>query len=409
MYLAWRRAALYRVEQERSSVAQVVPPHLIDAAAPNDAPGWDELALGRSFYTSADWLRFADTVRVPRSRYLALSAGGRTLAALSSHWAPDELDPDYTAARALRPLAAASSIDGIVLTLGGHWGFLSGPLVARGLDRAVAVEHLATLIRHARGVENTAWWWPYLPSSDAEIVLGAARRLRGAVAPSVHLLAADCVIDVVGTTVEDHLAALPNRHRRVNFRREEKRFVESGLEIREVSLLEHLPRVAQLLAALLEKYGHGQSAEAVGLRLRSQGEQLAARSVVFACFDGDRMIAFSLAYRWGDELALRAAGFDYERLPGVDEYAQVAVHAPLRYCYRHGLRRLHLGTESHEAKCRRGARPRPLWAVTSLPGPDPDSLAGTARRLAASMPAHESRAFVEQVELSHRRWTTSGA
>ena len=69
----------------------------------------------------------------------------------------------------------------------------------------------------------------------------------------------------------------------------------------------------------------------------------------------------------------------------------------------------HRETESYEAKCRRGATPRPLWAVTSLPGPDPDSLAGTARRLAASMPAHESGAFVAEVERSHRRWTASGA
>jgi len=142
-------------------------------------------------------------------------------------------------------------------------------------------------------------------------------------------------------------------------------------------------------------------------RLRRQGEHLAARAVVFACFDDDIIIGFALAYQWGGELALRVVGFDYERLSGADEYAQLAIHAPLRYCYQHGLRRLHLGTGSYEAKCRRGARPRPLWAVTSLPGSEPDSLPRTVRRIAASMPAHESESFTTQVEQSWRRWAAS--
>jgi hypothetical protein len=389
--------------------AAIVRRQRFDAATPHDVPGWDELALGRCFYASADWLRFADTDRVARSRYLGVSAGGRTVAALSSHWAPEELDPDYVAARALRPLTGASSVDAVVRTLGGRRGFLSGALIARDLDRMAAVEHLAALIRHAMGAEDAAWWWPYLVSSDAEIVLGAARRLDTTAGASVHLLGADCVIDVVGTTIDDHVAALPTRQRRTNFRREEKRFADSRLELREVSLLEHWARLAPLLAAVQKKYGHRQSTDVVCSRLRSQGEHLAARSVVFACFDRDSIVAFALAYRWGDELTVRAVGFDYARLPGADEYAHVAIHAPLGYCYRHGLRRLHLGTESYEAKCRRGARPRPLWAVTSLAGPDPDFLPATARRLAASMPAHESGTFVARVERSQRRWTASGA
>jgi uncharacterized protein len=84
------------------------------------------------------------------------------------------------------------------------------------------------------------------------------------------------------------------------------------------------------------------------------------------------------------------------------------VHAPLRYCYQHGIRRLHLGTESYEAKCRRGARPRPLWAVTSLPGQDPGSVAPAGRRIAGLMPAHESASFTAQVEQSWRRWAAIG-
>jgi predicted N-acyltransferase len=239
--------------------------------------------------------------------------------------------------------------------------------------------------------------------------MAAGSRLGGTDGPGVHLVGADCVIDVAGATVDDHVAALPTRQRRTNFRREQRRFTDSGLEIRRVGLPEYWSRLGPLLAAVQQKYGHLQSAGEMTSRLRRQGEHLASRSVVFACFDGDIIVGFALAYQWGGELALRVVGFDYERLPGADEYAQLAVHAPLRYCYAHRLRRLHLGTASYEAKCRRGARPRPLWAVTSLPGPDPGSVARMARQLAASMPAHESASFTAQVEQSWRRWTALGA
>ena len=396
---------------------------LFDAATPHEVPGWDELASGRSFYVSADWLRFADTDGVARSRYLGLAAadGGRLVAALSSHWAPGEADADYVAARAL----GLPQVDDGVLTLGGRRGFLSGTLVAPTADHSTTAGHLAELIRHATETANTpggtdaantpsgtdkahtrggtdpahtsgtAWWWPYLTSSDADLVLAAGRRLGS---PGVHLVGADCVIDVAGTSIDDHVAALPTRQRRTNFRREAKRFRDSGLEIRRVDLAECRTDLGRLLAAVQRKYGHPQSADEMRARLSRQGEHLAARAVVFGCFAGDVMVGAALAYRWGDELVLRAVGFDYERLPGADEYAQLAVHAPLRYCYERGVRRLHLGTASYEAKYRRGARPRPLWAVTSLPGPDPGSHARTVRRIAASMPAHEAGSFTAQAE-----------
>jgi hypothetical protein len=373
---------------------------------PHEVPGWDELAAGRTFYVAADWLRFADTDRVADSRYLGLSIGGRPMAALSSHRATDEVDPAYVAAHTLHLPAGTPSIDGGVLTLGGRRGFLSSVLVAPDLDRSAAAEHLAELIRRAAGTARGrgAWWWPYLVDTDVDVVLAAGRRLGATVGPGVHLVDADCVIDVVGTTVDDHVAALPTRQRRTNFRREQRRFADSGLELRQVSLTEHWSHLGPLLAAVQRKYGHRQSADEMSARLRRQGEHLASRAVVFACFADDVIVGFALAYRWGDELALRVVGFDYARLPGADEYAQLAVHAPLRYCYEHGLRRLQLGTGSYAAKCRRGARPRPLWAVTSLPGPDTDSRTRTVRRIVASMPAHESECFTARVEQAWRRW-----
>jgi hypothetical protein len=368
-----------------------------EAVTPRAIPDWDQLATGRSFYSSADWLLFADTDQVARSRYAGLSVGGRLVAALSSHRAPEEVDAGYVATRALQLPAGSPPVGETVLTLGGRRGFLSSALVAMDLGRSAAAGYLAELIGDATRAGDPAWWWPYLSTPDAELVLAAATRLGGTERPGVHLLDADCVIDVAGTRIEDHIAALPTRQRRTNFRREDRRFTDSGLTIRLISLAEYWPRLGPLLAAVQHRYGHRQPANQLSARLRSQGEYLASRAVVFGCFDANLLVGFSLAYRWGDELVLRVVGFDYDRLPGADEYAQVTVHAPLRYCYRHGLRRLQLGTGSYAAKCRRGASVRPLWAVTSLSGPDSAALTTAARRLTASMPAHEAEAFAAQI------------
>jgi hypothetical protein len=391
---------------------------MFEAADPQGVPGWDELALSRSFYVAADWLRCADSDWAGRSRYLGLPAGERLLAALSSHWTPVEVGDGYDARLVLEVEAGVLAADEGVLTFGGRRGLLSGVLLEPGTSRDAAAGHLAELIRHATAAvpaQGVAWWWPYLVASDVDVVVAAARRLGGATGqsggaagPGVHLIGADCVIDLAGASVDDHVAALPLRQRRTNFRREDERFTGSGLEIRQVGLREYWPRLGQLLAAVQQKYGHRQQAGELGDRLRRQGEHLASRAVVFGCFSGDILVGFSLAYQWAGELALRAVGFDYEQLPGAEEYAQLAVHAPLRYCYASGLRRLHLGTESYEAKCRRGARPRPLWAVTSLPGPDPGSVSRTARRIAAALPSHESKTFITKVEQSWRRWAANG-
>src|SRR5438552_14639419 len=196
---------------------------LHDAATPQEIPGWDELAAGRSFYTSADWLQFADTDRVARSRYLGLSVDGRLVAALSSHWAREEVDDGYVAARTLE-LSAGTPIGDRVLTLGGRRGFLSGVLVAPDLDRSAAADHLATLIGRAAAAgpaPGAAWWWPYLLCSDFDVVVAARARLGATAGAGVHLVGADYVIDVVGTTIVAHVASLPTRLRRANFRRDE--------------------------------------------------------------------------------------------------------------------------------------------------------------------------------------------
>lgn len=368
-------------------------------ATPHAIAGWDELASIRAFYVGADWLRYADAGQPGFSRYLGLHEEGRLVAALSSHWRPDETAPEYIAERVLGGAGAA----GRVLTLGGTRGFLSDVMVADHLPPAAAASHIAELIDAATAPHGGGWWWPYLPAPAVDVVLTAAERLEYPL--GVHLVGADCVIDLPGATVDDHIAALPTRQRRTNFRRERKRFIDSGLEMRHVRLSGRSWQMAPLLAAVQRKHGNTQSAEEVETRLRRQAEHLEDRGLVFACYDGDRPVGFALAYRWNRELTVRAVGLDYDVGPSADVYAQVSIQAPLSYCYEHGLRRLHLGIDAYEAKCRRGARPRPLWAISSLAGAQPDAIAPVAHRVASSLPAHEAEVFCAEIAERCSDWS----
>ena len=315
--------------------------HRVGSAA--DVPGWDAAVAGRTFYACSDWLRFVDANGAGRPAYLRHGDS-----VLVTHWNHDEAHPDY---RAPDTVGVPPR-----LLLGGRRGYLSGILAGpAGLPALVDAAMAAT-------PEAEGWWWPYLPSEEVvtlvDVGLVEARHL--------HFLGADCTVDVVGTDVDDHIAALPTQQRRTNARRERRRFAESGLELRQTRLSDVWQAAAPLLGQVQAKYGNEVDRDYLAYLedfLQGQAKHLDDRSVVFAAHDGDTMVAFSVGYQWGTELAIRIVGMDYDRLRDANEYAQVMIHAPLAHCYANGIRRLHLGMESYEAKCRRGAHIRGLWAA----------------------------------------------
>ncbi|MGW1978078.1 GNAT family N-acetyltransferase [Streptomyces sp. NPDC001889] len=386
---------------------------------PGSAAGWDRLAATRSFYLTANWLRFVDADGGAEPHYLSSRRGDGLSAGLVAHWNPDEGHQDYRAPRVLGQPRDA----GPMLLLGGRRGFRSDvllPGVPQGRSAVPgpgrATEELAALLGAAAGAVPEAggrWWWPNLPTDAATEVIAAARTLTPGIAPGLHLLRADCTVETVGAGLDDFVGALSPKQRRTNARREIRRFAESGLEVRRMSLSDIWERGAPLLGQVQRKYGHDMSDERLRGFLGRQAEHLDREAVVFAVHDGGRLIGFSLCYEAGDELALRLIGFDYPRLPGADEYAQLLLYAPLRYCYERGLTRLHLGTSSYDAKCRRGARVRPLWAVTSggsaPPGPDggpSDRIGRQLAALTAGLPAREAAALAAEVHTSLAAWST---
>ncbi|MEV5593652.1 GNAT family N-acetyltransferase [Streptomyces sp. NPDC052496] len=373
---------------------------------PRQIAGWDRLADHKSFYVDADWLRFVDSDGGADPHYLALYRGGAPAAGLVAHWNPDEGHPDY------RPTGVLGHLDapGPMVLFGGRRGFCSDVLLPDTGSAVGGPDDLAVLLNAALDNVPEArarWWWPYLPSEAARHVVAAARTVQPSKTPGVQLLGADCIVDLVGRELDDHIDALPVKQQRTNARREIRRFDESGLEVRQSRLSETWEQGAPLLGQVQRKYGHDMSDDRLRGFLRRQAEHLDRSAVVFAVFDGSRLTGFSLCYRTGRELALRLLGLDYPRLREASEYAQLMLYAPLRYCYVNGLTRLHLGTESYDAKCRRGARIRPLWAITSDPPAESRAADDRLGALTEQLPSRAAASLVTEVRTSLMAWKAS--
>jgi hypothetical protein len=371
-----------------------------DADDPRLLAGWDDLANGAgTFYTSAAWLAYSDRGAAARSRYYVGEQDGRPVAALSAHWNPDDAE-EYLAAAALGVAA------GPTLTLGGRRAYRSAVL-ARDDGAAHLPDLVARAVADAPATDGR-WWWPYLTSADAATVLDAARGAGVDCHP--HLVSVEATLDVVpGDDLVGQVDALSTRQRRTNARRELRAFDESGLTVRVADLGAEHDALGPLLANVQRKYGHGADDAAMRGALRRQAESLGAHATTLVCEDeaGDP-VGFALLYRWGDELALRVVGFDYERLRGASEYGQLTCWAVVRHARDRGVRRIHMGIDSYEAKARRGARLGPLWAVTNLGPQSPERRTAVLAGL-GDLPRHESATLHADVRAAYSRLVTPGA
>ncbi|MEU8779619.1 GNAT family N-acetyltransferase, partial [Streptomyces sp. NPDC048606] len=287
--------------------------------------GWDILTESTPFHLGAEWLRLVDSAGGAEPRYSLLTRDGNPAAALVGHWNPREAHPDY------RPLEALGDTGPPRLTLGGRRGYRSGLLHPPDTPAGQVTADLALLLADALEHEPRAagaWWWPFLTTDDAALVLAAARLARPRAPAHLRLVGADCVVDPVGDGIEDFTDALPAKQRRTNFRREARRFAGSGLRMEQLRLSQVLEEAAVLHAQVQRKYGHDTSVEHLRGFLGRMADRLDDRSVVFAAFDGDALVGFTLCFAFGRELTVRLNGLDYERLPDADVYANLTVHQP---------------------------------------------------------------------------------
>lgn len=323
------------------------------------ARAWDSLT-GGNFYLSHRWLSVVEGDSQPPPFYLAArSDGGRIVGGLPVYRlerAPGNHLSDPASVISDRPGA-----DGWYPALlgGARIGYANQILVDAELpagDReAVYRTLLDSLIRRAADEGFT---------SGSLLYLNQAGTAQMAAVPEWPLVfsSAEAVLDVDRPSFERYVAGL-SRTRRGSVRSDLRDFSRSGLESRLVRLGEVVEDAAPLAVNVQHKYGHRSSAERQLRFFGDCAERMRDDALVFGCFDGSRLIGFSLAFQWRGALYVRSAGFDYDALPRLGEHFMVMYYEPIRYAIEHGLSRVHLGIESFAAKVRRGCSLRPLWSA----------------------------------------------
>ncbi|MFB7513707.1 GNAT family N-acetyltransferase [Streptomyces sp. NPDC056144] len=126
--------------------------------------------------------------------------------------------------------------------------------------------------------------------------------------------------------------------------------------------------LAPLLGQVMARHGHTPDVPALARYLRACAAP-DLRPAAFVVREEGRAIAFSLCVSHGDEMSVRVCGLDHEAVEarGAMDYAQVSVHGPVALAARTGVRRIDLGVGTLDAKLMRGAHPRALATVVSLP------------------------------------------
>lgn len=358
---------------------------------------WDALAGGR-LYSSHAWLRFCATDIGGSTLTGAVRTGSGAVPVTAVADEPNSFYQWHTQLTA-RGLPAPASAG---LLVGQRRGYQTHLLLREGVRPEAAAPGLLDGIR-ATAATLGELSLPGLPAGPAPAVgafltTGDVLAFRSAgVRTAPVLLTTDAWVSVPDGDWTDWLRGLPSKGRRDSVKQEVKAFGAAGYTVTRAPLSECYAEAAGLLADTQKRYGHPYDLGVLTESFRLQSAAMGAKAeVLFAGRPGERPVGFSLFYVHGDTLVVRAVGFDYERLVrGAAEYFNLVYYASVRIAIENGLRWIHPGIESPDAKALRGARLRPLWLLdlsegSVLEGHDAEIRAHNARRtaeLAALSPA----------------------
>jgi predicted N-acyltransferase len=360
---------------------------------------WDALVGDDEFYASHAWLRSIEQEPDMEARYLlARSGSGELVGALPTYFwdggGPAATTSHYDPFAVFCEGLPAKRRDAWLpqLLLGTRAGYSNAVLVDRKLPPEERAETLRGLVDAAleladeREVGTAAMMYltPEKVAEAAPAFVGRARALRSSAAVS---------IGIEWESFDGYLESLSGK-RRGTVRRELRLFEQSGLTVSVERLGACIDRASELLAAVDEKYDTGATAEEERAYLAAQAELLDDRSVLFAARSGEEIVGVCLLYRFRDALYGRVVGFDYDKLGDDRVYANLAFYEPIRYAIDEGLRRVHFGTGSWEAKLLRGGELTPLWSLVR----PPEDLADDVER-----------ALDEWNDTNHRWWVDNVA
>ncbi|MFI6055260.1 GNAT family N-acetyltransferase [Streptomyces violascens] len=272
---------------------------------------------------------------------------------------PELLDPaereHWDRLTAALPADRAGHYPSLALaTFGNHHGVSH----ARGRSpqqRRAVMAALPALVRQAAtqlGCSSAALLYVGEPEADA--VDTAADRVGYRAA----LLGADAVHELTADSWEQYVAGLSSRRRR-GLRKEVAEYERGGFRTVATGGPAALDdTVIDLQVAHREKYGLPGGLDRVRRDFDALREEIGESCVVLGAVREGRMLGFALYLRAGDALFLRTVGFAPE---AAGCYLALTYHETSRWALENGIRRIHYGLATYEAKFQRGCRLQPRW------------------------------------------------
>lgn len=321
------------------------------------AAEWDRLA-GRDFYSSSLWLgHCAHSSKAPPAAAVARVGDGTAAVPVTTAYTPSMANYDWAKTLSDRGLPSIPGTGTLVGPAQGYQACLLGDLTD---DRLVA-----ELVREVRAIgtsqaDATSCVAMFLDTPSAR----AAERAGVDAVPV--LLEPDAWIEVPEGGWDAWIASFPSK-RRVSVRREVRAFEEAGFTVSHLPLSECWELLPDLTVPAAAKYGASTERERFVKAFSTYVETTGEAARVALCSRRGEPVGFCIYYVCQDSVFLRWAAFDYARLAKAAEYFNVVYYSQIKLAQSLGVRWLHAGKKTLDAKVNRGAELRPLWMLDLSP------------------------------------------
>jgi uncharacterized protein len=264
-------------------------------------------------------------------------------------------------------LAAAEQYPSLALaTFGNHHGIAQAPDRSAEQRRGLMAA-LPNLLRHiAAELSCRSFGLLYVGDREAADV----DRSAAAAGYVSALLGADAVLDLPDTDWAGYQASISKR-RRYQMRKELRNYEAAGFR----TVVRTGPDaitddLVTLQVAHRRKYGLPGGEDRVRRDLFAARDELGESCVVFTAERGTTIGSFTLYLRTGDALFARTGGTAAD---AKGCYFAVDYHETARWALDHGIRRIHYGLASYEAKVVRGCGLQPRWGWFAFHGAGSDA------------------------------------
>jgi hypothetical protein len=255
-----------------------------------------------------------------------------------------------------------------------HPHYDTRPVGPRAGDPATLDSFVDALLSWAAKNDCRAVSFLYQTAAAAPMLASLSASAGARIVP----LSAACVLDVSWTGVDGYLGGFSYK-RRTAIRRELRWLADHDVSIAEEDLGAAGGELIDLRCALVAKYGTVpvRAKEERLLRRVRDTFQPAEVCLVTARAAG-RLLNFMLFVRENDEWSALLTGTDYDSADARFTYFATGFYHPAALAPAAGIRRIHYGFGSWEAKKLRGCRTEPVWAagIRLIDRPSPSAIPG---------------------------------